>query len=243
MSRAQILTIGIDKVTMSEAVERCLAWTEGEQSHLVVTPNAEHAYMAKHDPAFASIINGADLVIPDGIGILMASRILGDPVQEKVAGVEMATHIVKAMSDRGRGRVYLLGAKPEVVAEAARRLRERFPGVDVDYHHGYFQPSEEPGVIAAIRAAKPDFLVVGMGAPRQEMWLHQHLQETGAKVGVGAGGTIDVWAGVAPRAPQWMITSNLEWLFRIVKLGRYSRSLPPLVKFVGLVVAQRIRGR
>lgn len=243
MSRTQILNIGIDKVTMPEAVERCLTWTDGEQPRLVVTPNAEHAYMAEKDPEFASIINGADLVIPDGIGVLMASRMLGDPVPEKVAGVELATNLVAAMSQRGRGSVYLLGARPEVVAEAARRLTERFPGITVGHQHGFFQPEDEPAVIAAIQAARPDFLVVGMGMPRQEKWLHRHLHELGAKVSVGAGGTIDVWAGAAPRAPEWMIKSNLEWLFRIVKLGRYSRSLPPLVKFVGMVVAQKMRGR
>lgn len=244
MSRTQILTIGVDKVTMQEAVALCLAWTDGDQPRLVVTPNAEHAYMAEKDPAFASIINGADLVIPDGIGVTMASRILGDPVPEKVAGVELATNLLAAMSERGRGSVYLLGAKPTVVAEAASRVQKRFPGVTIaGYQHGYFKPEEEPAVVAAIRAARPDFLVVGMGAPRQEKWLHQYLGELGARVAIGAGGTIDVWAGVAPRAPEWMIKTNLEWLFRVVKLGRYSRSLPPLFKFVGMVVAQKVRGR
>lgn len=244
MNRTHILAIGIDKVTMAEAVESCLAWVDGDKPRLIVTPNAEHVYRAVHDPEFAAIENSADLVIPDGIGVLMASRILGDPVPEKVAGVELATNLLAAMSNRGRGSVYLLGGKPEVVAEAARRLGERFPGVTVaGYQDGYFKPDAESEVVAAIRRAKPDLLVVGMGMPRQEIWLARHLPETGAKIGIGAGGTIDVWAGAAPRAPQWMIKSNLEWLFRIVKMGRYSRSLPPLAKFMGLVVLQKVRGR
>ncbi|HYF79893.1 MAG TPA: WecB/TagA/CpsF family glycosyltransferase [Symbiobacteriaceae bacterium] len=244
MSRTQILALGVDKVTMAQAVDLCLTWTDGDQSHLVVTPNAEHVYLAVQDPAFAAIENGADLVIPDGIGVLMASRILGDPVPEKVAGVELSTNIIAEMSKRGRGSVYLLGGRPEVVAEAARRLKERFPGVTIAGHqHGYYKPDEEQAVIAAIAAARPDLLVVGMGMPKQEQWLAAHLRETGAKVGIGAGGTIDVWAGAAPRAPEWMIKGNLEWLFRIVKLGRYSRSLPPLAKFILLVMAQKVRGR
>lgn len=244
MSRTQILALGVDKITMAEAVDRCLAWMGGDQPRLIVTPNAEHVYQAVQDPAFAAIENSADLVIPDGIGVLMASRILGDPVPEKVAGVELSTNLVSAMSQRGRGSVYLLGGRPEVVAEAARRLKERYPGITIAGHqHGYYKPEEEPAVIAAIAAARPDLLVVGMGMPRQEQWLAAHLRETGAKVGIGAGGTIDVWAGAAPRAPEWMIKSNLEWLFRIVKLGRYSRSLPPLAKFIMLVVAQKVRGR
>ncbi|MDF2627190.1 MAG: putative N-acetyl-mannosamine transferase [Symbiobacteriaceae bacterium] len=244
MSRTQILALGVDKVTMAEAVERCLSWAEGDQPRLIVTPNAEHVYQAVKDPAFAAIENGADLVIPDGIGVLMASRILGDPVPEKVAGVELSTNIIAAMSNRGRGSVYLLGGRPEVVAEAARRLKERFPGITIAGHqHGYYKPDQEPAVIAAIAAARPDLLVVGMGMPKQEEWLAAHLRETRAKLGIGAGGTIDVWAGAAPRAPEWMIKSNLEWLFRIVKLGRYSRSLPPLFKFMAMVAAQRMRGR
>lgn len=244
MSRTQILALGVDKVTMAEAVDRCLAWIEGDQPRLIVTPNAEHVYQAVQDPAFAAIENGADLVIPDGIGVLMASRILGDPVPEKVAGVELSTNLIAAMSERGRGSVYLLGGRPEVVTEAARRLKERFPGITIAGHqHGYYKPDEEAAVIAAIAAARPDLLVVGMGMPRQEQWLAAHLRETGAKLGIGAGGTIDVWAGAAPRAPEWMIKSNLEWLFRVVKLGRYSRSLPPLAKFMLLVMAQKVRGR
>lgn len=244
MSRARILAIEVDKVTMSEAVARVLAWIDGEGSHMVVTPNAEFAYAATKDPEFASILNGADLVIPDGIGILMAAQMLGEPVPEKVAGVELSTNIVEAMSQRGRGRVYLLGARPEVVAEAARRLKERFPGVTIaGYQHGYYKPEEEAAVVAAIREARVDYLVLGMGMPRQERWLHRYLRETGAKVGIGNGGTIDVWAGAAPRAPEWMIRSNLEWLFRIVKLGRIGRSLPPLIKFVGKVAVQKVRGR
>lgn len=244
MNRTQILALGVDKVTMAEAVDRCLAWIDGDQSRLVVTPNAEHVYQAVQDPAFAAIENGADLVIPDGIGVLMASRMLGDPVPEKVAGVELSTNLIAEMSKRGRGSVYLFGGGPEVVAEAARRLKERFPGITIAGHqHGYYKPEEEPAIIAAIAAAHPDLLVVGMGMPRQEQWLAAHLRATGAKVGIGAGGTIDVWAGAAPRAPEWMIRSNLEWLFRIVKLGRYSRSLPPLAKFMLLVMAQKVRGR
>ncbi|HWI61035.1 MAG TPA: WecB/TagA/CpsF family glycosyltransferase [Symbiobacteriaceae bacterium] len=244
MSRARILAIEVDKVTMSEAVGRCLAWVDGEGSHMVVTPNAEFAYAATKDPEFASILNGADLVIPDGIGILMAARLLGDPVPEKVAGVELSANLIGAMAKRGRGSVYLLGARPEVVAQAAQRIQERFPGITIaGYQHGYYKPEEEAAVISAIRAARPDFLIVGMGMPRQEKWLHQHLRETGAKVGIGAGGTIDVLAGVAPRAPEWMIKSNLEWLFRIVKLGRIGRSLPPLIRFVGKVAVQKVRGR
>ncbi|HEY8347687.1 MAG TPA: WecB/TagA/CpsF family glycosyltransferase [Symbiobacteriaceae bacterium] len=244
MSRARVLALEVDKVTMQEALERCLAFVDGEQPRLVVTPNAEIAYAALQDPELAAILNGADLVVPDGAGVVLASRILGDPVPEKVGGVDLATNLVAALSEQGRGRIYLLGARPEVVAEAARRLAERYPGITVaGYRDGYFSPAEEADVVAAIRAARADVLFVGMGSPKQERFLSRNLDRLNVKIGMGVGGTLDVWAGAARRAPDWMIRANLEWLYRIVKFGRYGRSLPPLFKFMLAVLVTRVRGR
>lgn len=244
MSRVRILSIGVDKVTMREAVDRCLAFIDQGTPHLVVTPNAEIAYAASKDPELEALINSADLVIPDGIGIVMASRLMGDPVPEKVGGADLSTNLLRALDARKQGRVFLFGTKPEVVAEAARRIGQQYPGVTVaGYRDGFFTPEDEPAILAQIKAAQPDVLFVALGSPRQERWLRKYLPETGAKVGIGVGGTIDVWAGAVPRAPKWMIKANLEWLFRIVKLGRYSRSLPPLFKFVLAVVGTRMRGR
>ncbi|MDB4895716.1 MAG: putative N-acetyl-mannosamine transferase [Firmicutes bacterium] len=244
MSRTQILTIGVDKVTMAEAVARCVAFVRGDQPRLVVTPNAEIAYAAAHNPELTAIINGADLVIPDGIGVVLASKLLGEPVPEKVTGVDLSTNLLAELSRQGGGRIFLLGAEPGVAAEAARRITERFPGVTVVGHqHGFFTPAEEPAIIARIRAAAVDALFVGLGSPRQERWLSQHLPELGARVSLGVGGTINVWAGVASRGPDWMIRANLEWLYRVVKFGRYGRSLPPLAKFMLAVTALRLRGR
>jgi N-acetylglucosaminyldiphosphoundecaprenol N-acetyl-beta-D-mannosaminyltransferase len=244
MSRVQILTIGVDKVTMDEAVRQCLAWIDGNEPRLVVTPNAEIAYQASKDPAVTAVLNAADLSVADGIGVVLASRILGDSVPEKVGGADLTNNLLAALSARGRGRVYLLGTKPEILPVAAAHVAERFPGVQVvGTHHGFFGPDEESDVIAAVKAAQPDVLVCGMGAPRQELWLSRHLQELGAKVSLGVGGTIDMWAGVSPRAPEWAIKANIEWLYRIIKLGRVRRSLPPLVKFGLAVTARRMRGR
>lgn len=244
MARTQILAIGVDKVTMVEAVDRCLQFIGSDRSHYVVTPNAEIAYAAAHDPELARIINDADLVIPDGAGVVLASKLLGAPVPEKVAGAELSTNLLKALSAQNRGRIYLLGARPEVVGRAVERIRREFPGVTVvGYRHGFFTAAEEPAIIAEIRKSDVDVLYVGMGSPRQERWIHQHVQGLGARVALGVGGTIDWWAGAASRGPAWMIKANLEWLYRVVKLGRYGRSLPPLIKFVLAVMARRLRGQ
>lgn len=244
MSRTRILAINVDKVTMQEALDRCLAFLSSFKPNLVVTPNAEMAYAAQQDAELRHIVNTADLSIPDGAGVVLASRILGDPVPQKVAGADLATNLLHAMELRKRGRIFLLGAQPEVVAEAVRRINERFPGVYVaGYRHGFFTPAEEPAIVEEINRANVDVLFVALGVPRQEKWLAKHLPELRVKLAMGVGGTFDVWAGVAKRAPAWMINANLEWLFRVVKFGRYGRSLPPLVKFMFSVVAQRLRGR
>lgn len=241
-NRFQLFAIGIDRVTMAEAVERCLRFIASGQPHMVVTPNAEIAYAAAENPLLARIINQADLVVPDGAGVVLASRILGDPVPEKVAGTDLATRLVGELNRTG-GRIFLLGTKPEVVAQAAERLKAQYPGLSaIGFHHGFWKPEEEPALIAQIRETRPDVLFVALGSPKQERWIRAHQAETGAPLAIGVGGTIDVWAGVAQRAPEWMIKANLEWLFRVVKFGRYGRSLPPLMRFVGKVLAARVRG-
>jgi N-acetylglucosaminyldiphosphoundecaprenol N-acetyl-beta-D-mannosaminyltransferase len=240
--RFKLFAIEIDRVTMAEAVERCLGFIASGKPHMVVTPNAEIAYAADKNPALAAIINQADLVVPDGAGVVLASRLLGDPVPEKVAGTDLATRLVGELNKTG-GRIFLLGTRPEVVAQAAENLRIKYPGLGaVAFHHGFWKPEEEPALIEQIRAARPDLLLVALGSPKQEQWIRAHQAEVGAPLAIGVGGTIDVWAGVAQRAPEWMIKANLEWLFRVVKFGRFSRSLPPLMKFAGKVLSARVRG-
>ncbi|WP_374713475.1 WecB/TagA/CpsF family glycosyltransferase [Symbiobacterium terraclitae] len=243
VNRVRILAIEVDRVTMAEAVERCLGFIDAGGAHMVVTPNAEIADAARRDPELAAIINGADLVVPDGIGVVMAARLLGDPLPERVGGADLAASLLAALDRRGGGRVFLLGTRPEVVAEAARRVQERYPRIRVvGWRDGFFGPEEEPAVLAQVREARPDVLFVALGSPKQERWLHRHLRDLGVPLGMGVGGTIDVWAGAVPRAPQWMQKLNLEWLFRIVRLRRASRSLPPLARFVLAVLRQRTGG-
>lgn len=239
--RARILGVGVDKVTLQSATERCLSWLAGTEPRLVFTPNAEMVYAARQDAELLQILAEADLVIPDGAGVVLASRWLGDPVPEKVAGVDLADRLLRAAP--ADTRVYLLGAAPESVAAAARKVAELYPQVTVaGYRDGYwpqFVPAADEGVIAGVRAAAPHLLLVGLGVPKQEKWLHRYRRELGVPVSMGIGGGIDLWAGKSPRAPRWMVRANLEWAYRIVKFGRYGRSLPPLAKFMLRVLAVR----
>lgn len=231
-----ILGVQVDKLTLRQAVERCQQFIAEGGPHRVVTPNAEFIMAARQDPVFRDLINGSDLRVADGAGVVLASKLLGDPVAERVAGADLIDALLRAEPYR----VFILGAAPDSVAEAARRLPERIPGtVVVGYHDGYFQPEAAPQIVQQIRAAAPQILVVGMGSPKQESFLEQHLAETGAALGMGVGGVIDLWAGRQQRAPLWLRRLNLEWAYRVVKFGRYGRSLPPLLRFAWAVWRSR----
>lgn len=241
--RSRILGVGIDKLTREEATERCLEFIAEGSPHQVVTPNAEIVYAAQADRELMAILAAADLVVADGAGVTLASRLLGDPVPEKVAGVDLV-HLLLSRAPADT-RVYLLGAAPDSVRAAAIRVTELYPQVTVaGYRDGYWQhfdPEEDQKIVAAVCAARPHILLCGMGAPKQEKWLARYLPQLGVPVCMGIGGGIDLWAGKARRAPAWMIRTNLEWLYRVVRFGRYGRSLPPLAKFAWLVLRKRAR--
>ncbi|BDG61704.1 WecB/TagA/CpsF family glycosyltransferase [Caldinitratiruptor microaerophilus] len=240
--RSVILGVAVDRVTLAEAVRRCLDFVASGAPHLVVTPNAEIVMAARRDPELRQVLRQADLVVPDGAGVVLAARLLGRPVPERVAGVDLAAGVL-AGAPPGT-RVFLLGSTPDTVAEAARRLQARYPNITVcgrrDGYWAHFEPQADREVVAAIRAARPHVLLTGMGAPLQEKWLARHLTELAVPLAMGIGGGIDLWAGKARRAPDWMIRLNLEWVYRIVRFGRYRRSLPPLIGFALRVLAERL---
>lgn len=235
--KVEILGVGVDKLTLAQAVQRCQAFIASGEPHLVVTPNAEQLYAASQDPAIQALLNGADLRVPDGIGVVMASKWVGDPVPERVAGVDLVEGLLRS----GSYRVYVFGSTPEAAEGAAKRLQELFPGTEaVGFHHGFFTEAEEPELAAAVRAAKPDLLLCGLGFPKQERFLAKYLTELNVPMAVGIGGGIDVWAGRVDRAPAVYRQVGLEWLWRIVKFRRFARALS-LPRFVWAVV--RSRGR
>ena len=245
MSRetVEILGIPIDKVTLEQALARVEGFIAEGSPHLVVTPNAEILYRSLEDTELAQILRQADLATPDGAGVVLASRWLRDPVPERVTGVDLV-RVLLERADKAGYRIYLLGAQPESVQEAARRLGEGFPGLTVcGFHHGYFGPSEESLIVDQIRAARPQVLLCGLGVPKQEKWLWRLRHELGVPVSLGIGGAIDVFAGKTERAPQWTQKANLEWLYRLYKQpGRIGRQLA-LPKFVWEVLRRGRRGR
>jgi len=213
----RILGIPIHDVTLDEAVEQAAAWVKEGSAHQMATVNPEFVMAARRDPAFRAVLEGADLCLPDGVGITLAARYLGRPLRERVAGVDLVEALA-ARAARDGWRVFFLGAAPGVADRAASILAARYPGLTVaGTHAGSPRREEEDDIVRRVREAGADVLLVAYGAPAQDLWLARNLARTGAKVGVGVGGAFDYIAGVAPRAPRWMRRVGLEWLYRLIR--------------------------
>ena len=237
--KTEILGVRFDNLTQQEAAQRGRQLLEEDKFHYVVTPNPEFLLAAEKDPEFRRVLNAADLVLPDGIGVVYSAKILGTPLKERVPGIEFAEAMLSALNDMG-GRLYLLGAKPGVAEEAGRRICARYPALVLcGTHDGYFK--DEQAILPEVAAAKPDLLFVCLGAPKQEKWMARWGQHTGAKLAIGLGGCLDVFAGNVQRAPERWQKMGLEWAYRLKKepkrIGRMAKLPLVLVKAAG----QRIR--
>ena len=201
----------------------------------MVTPNPEFILAAGKDEEFRRVLNSADLVLADGIGVVYSAKIKGTPLKGRVPGIEFAADMLSCLSQRG-GRLYLLGAKPGVAEEAGRRIAEQYPGVTLcGAQDGYFQ--DEEAALLKVAAARPDLLFVCLGAPKQEKWMARWGKHTGARLAIGLGGALDVFAGRAERAPESWRKLGLEWAYRLKKepqrAGRMAKLPLVLVKAAG----------
>lgn len=239
--KTNVMGLQFDHVTMPEAIERAEELLASPGASYVVTPNAEMGYEALHDAQLRAILNGADLVLPDGAGVVLAAKLLRRPLPQKVAGVDFAAELISLLARTGR-TLYLLGGKPGVAEQAAEKMREREPQLQIcGVADGYFQSDDR--AIAAINEAKPDVLFVCLGAPKQEKFMAEHQKELAVRLMVGLGGTLDAFAGTVKRAPKWMIRCNLEWLYRLIKEPRRFKRMLRLPKYILAVLAERIRGK
>lgn len=239
--RTDILGVSFDNLTMDEAVDRAEELMAREGSHLVVTPNAEIVQQAQKDAEFSALIAGADLVIPDGVGVIYASKILGRPLKGRVPGIDFAAALMSRMAQDGR-RLYLLGAKPGVAELAAANLSAAYPGLVVcGVHDGYFK--DDGPVADAIREARADVVFVCLGAPKQEKWIVQNGEATGASLLIGLGGSLDVFAGQVERAPEFWQKLGMEWLYRAIKQPTRLKRVAKLPLFLCSAVGARIRGK
>lgn len=243
MNRVDVLGVGFDPVDLDGAVGCIVALAREPGPHLVVTANVEMVMQARLAPDLREILHRAALVVADGVGVVWGARQLGRPLPGRVPGIDLAGRLCDEALRR-RWRVCLVGGAPGVADAAAANLRLRHPGIDVpQVLPGYFGPEDDPAVVRAIREAAPTLLLAGLGSPRQERWLHRHLASLGVPVAIGVGGTLDVWAGRARRAPRIMRTLGLEWCYRLVRQpGRLGRQMA-IPRFMAAVWLDRWRLR
>lgn len=237
--RIDVMGVGFDNLTKPEFAAKAETMLEKKERGYVVTPNAEIVYESMQDDGFRALLNDASMVLPDGAGVVLGAKILGTPLKEKVAGIEFGEEVCRILSKNG-GRLYLLGSKPGIAKAAGEKLAQKYPGLIIcGAADGYFR--DEADVIAKINTAEPDVLFVCLGAPKQEKFIKEHFDELDVTLMLGLGGSLDGYAGVAQRAPKWMIDLSLEWLYRLMKEPRRLGRMMRLPRFVLACGKEKLR--
>lgn len=232
MVKINILGVGFDKYSLSEFETKFLDRLKKRQSTLIVTANPEIVMTAKDDPSYRDIINNvADYVTADGIGIVKAARMLGKRLPERVTGYDLFTWFLDT-ANKDKLRVYLIGAKPEVIQAVEKKVKSEYPDIDlVGCEDGYFKDSLET-VASRIKAAQPDLVFAALGFPKQERLLAILREEGLAATMMGVGGSFDVFSGMAKRAPKAFQDAHLEWFYRLLKEPTRIGRMMVLPKFV-----------
>ncbi len=215
--KLNVLGTRVDAVDKKQSMEVFEELMQQDGCSIVVTPNSEIIFNANRQPRLRHLINQADFVLPDGIGVVYASRILKHPLPDRLTGVDFAYDGLKLCARNGWS-VFMLGARPGIAEKAAEKLREQIPELVVaGCADGYFRDADEPSIVEQINSSGAKLLLVAMGSPRQELFIEKHRQELGVNLAVGVGGSFDVWSGTLKRAPKIFIDLGLEWLYRLAQ--------------------------
>ena len=244
MKKISIFGTEVESITFAQGVERLKNLLQKGGGKTIFTPNTEIVMEGRKDQALVQLINSGDMVVADGIGLVIGSKICGHPLPERVTGYDLSMELLKLGQDQ-QYSIYFLGGKPGVGEKAVENVKKDYPKLPIaGQHHGYFkgthtgQPGheEEKKVIEDIRHSKADILFVGFGFPKQEIWIDKWKEETKARLLIGNGGVIDVLAGEATRAPKLFITLHLEWFYRLLQNpSRWKRQLA-IPKFLYYIV-------
>jgi len=239
----EILGCRVDELDAQSATVRILQLAEAGAGAQIVTLGTEMIVYAQRDAEFKRLINQSALCVCDTIGLLLVARLRGSRLRTRVTGVELLDHLCEAAARR-KLPVFLLGGAQGVAAAAAAELRRRYPELNIaGESHGYFSDAQSASVVQHVARSGAKILFAGLGFPRQEFWIAQHLWETGCGAGVGIGGSFDVLAGKVKRAPPTWRRLGLEWLYRLVSEPQRWRRQLALPRFVWLVLADSLRRR
>ena len=197
----------------------------------IVTANPEIVMYAKENPSYKHTINNADYVVADGVGIIIASKMTKKPLPERIAGFELMESMLKYSNDNGKS-IFLFGSKEQVIEKTTSKIKEKYPKIDIaGFHHGYVDLEDE-SIIEEIEEKEPDFIFVALGYPKQELWIERYKGRLKKGIFMGVGGSFDIWAGEAKRAPKLWIKLNLEWLYRLVSQPKRFKRVLKLPQFL-----------
>jgi N-acetylglucosaminyldiphosphoundecaprenol N-acetyl-beta-D-mannosaminyltransferase len=234
-----LLGVRVDTVTFDEVLSRIETFIAEDRPHQLVTVNPEFVMSAQTDAEFRHIINTSALALPDGTGVWWASRRAGQPLPERIPGVDLVERLAALSAQRGY-RIYFLGAMPGVADKAVAVLCARYPTLVVaGSFAGSPRREEDEAIVARVRAASPHILLVAYGAPAQDCWIARNLERLKVPVCIGVGGSFDYIAGVHPRAPGWLRSLGLEWLHRLVTQPWRWRRMLALPRFAWRVLWSR----
>lgn len=235
----RILGVDVNRLTMAETLARFDGFVESGEPHFVITADASGLAQAQHDPEHRALFARASLITPDSAGVLWAARRAGCPISERVSGVDLVEQVC-ARSVQTQHRIFFLGAAEGVAEQAAQRMRQRYPGCNiVGSRNGFFKPDEDMAVAAEVAQAKPDYLFVAMGIPRQEKFILATQSMIRAGVAIGIGGSFDVISGNVPRAPGVWQRLKMEWLWRLIQNPQKLPKVMWLPKFIWYVLRDK----
>lgn len=215
-TQISLLRTLVDIVALDEAVERIDSFVRERRPRQIVTANLDFLRLSLQDERFHDLVNSSDLVVADGMPLVWASRLLGQPLPDRVAGVDLVHECARLSQEHGH-RLFFLGAAPGIAETAVSKLREQFPGMCVAgvYAPPDIRSADEAMLVARIKSARPDILLVAFGAPIQDEWIRRVMGSLEVPVSIGVGGSFDMIAGRVSRAPAWMQRSGMEWLHRL----------------------------
>jgi len=242
--RSVVLEVPVDRLTMGEVLGRVQEAIESRRPLQIGVVNAAKVVNMRRDAELREAVLGCDLILADGMSVVWASRVLGPPIPERVAGIDLM-HGILGLAHRRGHRLYCLGATPAVLDRALAAIRASYPDARIaGAHHGYFEASAEEALAEGIRQAKPDVLLVAMTSPKKERFIARWGRTMDVPVVHGVGGSFDVLAGKVKRAPRLFQRLGLEWLMRMLQEPRrlFTRYLVTNTVFVSLVLRQLLRG-
>lgn len=242
--KVDILEIGIDNLTESECVDKIKQALKGPKNTKIFTPNPSIILSARKNKKMRNVINSADILIADGIGLIHASKILKNPLPQRIAGIDLGEKILKLANEEHLS-LFLLGGTEETVKKASTKINEKFTQINiVGIHHGFFEINSEYNqkLTDHINTLNPDIIFVCMGYPKQELWIFQNSDKISSlKLSIGLGGSLDVWSEKIKRAPMLFRKFNLEWLWRMIRQPKRFVKLIDIPCFYYFILQQKLK--